>query len=155
MQDNNQIFDEKVFSMLKKIEIPKNPFSFYFNLSKIEKNLSEGLRDYFYKAINEFLYNSKNIEQTNKNHFLLKVYYYTGFIEKIAFEINNLFKDLKYYDISLYLDCINEFNQNTKLKAVVFNTYYKDKPHKIKELFKKTQDDFKVREILQDNKIKN
>jgi len=41
MQNDNTIFDEKMFAMLKKIEIPKNPFSFYLNLSKIEKNLSE------------------------------------------------------------------------------------------------------------------
>ena len=154
MQNDNTIFDEKMFAMLKKIEIPKNPFSFYLNLSKIEKNLSEWLRDYFYKAINEFLYHSEKTEQDNKNYFLLKVYYYTGFIEKVAFEINNLLKDLKYYDISLYLDCINEFDQNTKLKTVIFNAY-KNNPQKIKDLFKKTQDDFEVREILQDKNIKN
>lgn len=154
MQDNNQIFDEKVFSMLKKIEVPKNPFSFYFNISKIEKNLSEWLRDYFYKAINEFLYHSEDKEKNNKNNFLLKIYYYTGFIEKIAFEINKLLKDLKYCNISFYLDSINEFDPNTKLKAVIFNIY-KNNPQKVKDLFKKSLDDFNSKEILQDHNIKD
>lgn len=144
---NNNIFDEKVFSILQKIEIPKNPFSFYFNLSKIEKNLSEWLRDYFYKAINEFLYHNNN-----QKSFLLKVYYYTGFIEKLAFGISNLLKDVKYYDLNFYLTCANIFDENIKLKACIFNTYYyNDK--KIKELFEKTKNEFEAMNILQDKKI--
>jgi len=148
----NQIFDEKVFDLLKKIEIPKNPVSFYFNISKIEKNLSKWLRDYFYKAINEFIYNSDDIN--NGNNFLLKVYYYTGFIAKLAFWINDILKDLKYYDIHFYLDCINEFDKNIKLKIVIFNLY-KSNPEKIKEFFWKIQDKYEVMDLLQDKLISN
>lgn len=150
------MFDEKVFSILNKIDVPKNPFSFYLNISKIEKNLSEVLKDYFYKAINEFLYHSKNIEDNIDNkknyHFLLKVYYYTGFIDKFSFGINNLLKDLKYYDINFYLDCIYNFDENIKLKAVIFNTY-KNNPTKLKNLFIKSENEIKVEEFFKDNKI--
>ncbi len=154
---NEKIFDEKVFSILKKIDIPKNPFSFYFNLSRIENNLSEWLRDYFYRAINEFLHYGKNIEENiNKSgsNFLLKIYYYTWFIDKISFSINNLLKDLKYYNLSLYLDCIYEFDKNIKLKAAIFNAYKNDYKT-IKKLFNKSENDITAKEVFQDENVKS
>lgn len=149
---NNKIIDEKVLSLLKKIEIPKNPFAFYLNLEKIEKDLSIWVRDYFYKAINEFLYHWENTKTDNKHHFLLKVYYYTWFTEKLALEINNLLNSLKYLYISFYLECANEFDPNIKLKVIIFNKY-KDNIKKVENLFNKIQDSFEVMDILQDNNI--
>lgn len=137
MQKKNEIFDEKIFSLLEKIQVPKNPFSFYLNIAKIEKNLSEWLRDYFYKAIWEFLHHSSHsnydIEKIdNSQHFLMKIYYYTWFIDKMAIWIGNFLKDMKYYDIVFYLDCVKEFDEELKLKIAKLLVKMKNRTNEAK-----------------------
>ena len=119
------MFDEQMFSMFKKIKIPTNPISFYLNIWRIEKDLSEWVRDYFYKAINEFITpipDEENIENfknyKNYSTFLLKLYYYTGFFKDVAISLNNFFDDIKYYDIWTYLQCAVYFDSNIKLKVI-------------------------------------
>ena len=127
-KDNNEIiFDEKLVNIFKKIDIPTNPLSFYFNIWRIEKDLSEWVRDYFYKAINEFIspiVEKESLDTTNiiKNNkfpsFLMKLYYYSGFMESIAENLNILFEDIKYYDIWMYIQCAVYFDSNIKLKII-------------------------------------
>jgi len=135
MDNKKIIFDEKLLSIFKKIDIPTNPFSFYFNIWRIEKDLSEGLRDYFYKAINEFISpvtDKEDFENLNfkvnywYSSFLLKLYYYTGFMKKIAENLNLIFEDLKYYDISTYLQCAVYFDSNIKLKIIAITEWKLD-----------------------------
>jgi len=84
MTTNKQVFDEQLVNLFKKIEIPKNPLSFYFNLTKIENDLSSSLTDYFYKAVNEFISPTKIGTQWT---FLDKLYYYSSFFENIIDDI--------------------------------------------------------------------
>ena len=41
MPENTKIMDEKLIDFIKRIEIPKNPLSFYINAKRVEKSLSE------------------------------------------------------------------------------------------------------------------
>jgi len=117
MNTNKQVFDEKLVNLFKKIEIPKNPLSFYFNLTKIENDLSDSLTYYFYKAVNEFISPTKVDVQWS---FLDKLYYYSSFFENIIDDISNLLEKLKYYDMWIYIYCMNIFDKKVKYKAIAF-----------------------------------
>lgn len=161
-KNDNEIFDEKIFSLLKKIEVPKNPFSFYLNISKIEKNLSEWLRDYFYKAINEFLHHSNSTKydengKNNSDNFLMKIYYYTGFIDKLAIAIDNFLKEIKYYDLNFYLDCAQDFDPTLKLKIAYFLQYWENLEN-LEKYFLKIQEntlenDVKIQNLLNNSDV--
>jgi hypothetical protein len=122
------IFDDQLIDIFKKINIPTNPISFYLNMSRIESDLSWWIRDYFYKAINEFISpvtdtvdNENNLMHTVRkwySSFLLKLYYYTGFMKQIWENLNKFFEDIKYYDIWTYLQCAAYFDGNIKLKII-------------------------------------
>ena len=122
-QKKEQILDEKLLTLIKKIEVPKNPLAFYINSTKIEKEISEWVRDYFYRAINEFIspmndsidpYNIK--KRYGYNNFLFKLYYYSGFTKNLSFRLNEFLSIIKYYDISFYLRCAVYLDSNIKLK---------------------------------------
>jgi hypothetical protein len=120
-----QLLDEQILNLIKKVEIPKNPFSFYLNISKIEKDLSSFLKDYFYKAINEFITPAEKEEniQNSKygySNFLLKIYYYSGFSKLIAENLQSFLDELKFYDTESYLKCAVYFDNTLKLKVYAF-----------------------------------
>ena len=117
MTENKQVFDEQLVNLFKKIEIPKNPLSFYFNITKIENDLSDSLTDYFYKAVNEFI---SPTEASTEWTFLDKLYYYSSFFENIIDDISNLLEKLKYYDMWTYVYCMNVFDKKIKYKAIAF-----------------------------------
>ena len=117
MNTDKQVFDEQLVDLFKKIEIPKNPLSFYFNITKIENDLSDSLTDYFYKAVNEFISPTKINTQWS---FLDKLYYYSSFFENIIDDIANLLEKLKYYDMWTYVYCMNLFDEKVKYKAIAF-----------------------------------
>ena len=130
MPESKQIMDEKLIDLIKKIEIPKNPLSFYINSKKIEKSLSEWVRDYFYKAINEFIspmvidndpYNIK--KKYGYSNFLFKLYYYSWFTKNLSDALNDFLNILKYYDVGLYLKCSVwlDWNMKFKLQAIMEN----------------------------------
>ena len=122
-ENKQQIMDEKLLDFIKQIEISKNPLSFYINSKKFEKGLSETVRNYFYKAINEFIspmlvdddpYNFK--KKYGYSNFLFKLYYYSGFTRNLSEKLAYFLNILKYYDISLYLKCAVYLDSNIKFK---------------------------------------
>ncbi len=119
----NQVIDEKLVNFIKQINIPKNPLSFYLNSKKIEKELSETIKDYFYKAINEFI--TPDLTKDNKNKywysdFLFKLYYYSGFTKNMSLQLNKFLNTLKFYDIEFYLDCAIWLDSNIKHKLKTY-----------------------------------
>ncbi len=147
----NQLIDEKIINLTKKFNIPKNPLSFYLNIVKIEKNLSEFLKEYFYKAINEFIApQQENINLKNKSkckninmikpmwysNFLVRIYYYTWFTKQLAKALQLLLDELKYYDVVTYLQCAVYFDNTLKIKV---SAILNNKPKVIDQLSTKSR----------------
>lgn len=114
-----QKIDEQIVNLIKKIEIPKNPLSFYLNIKQIEENLSSYLKNYFYKAINEFITPSSedDLKKLGYSSILLKLYYYSGFTKEISLRLQDFLNELKFFDTATYLQCAVYFDNTLKLKV--------------------------------------
>jgi len=140
---NTNNFDEQLIWLFKKIEIPKNPLSFYLNITQIENNLSDWLRDYFYKAVNEFISPTKvNVEWT----FLDKLYYYSSFFENITIDISWLLDILKHYDLWSYVYNMNLFDKKIRFKCIAF---MKNRPDLINFIDTSDYDELVSKELFQ------